>query len=301
MADIFISYKREDILLAKSLAAKLIEAGYTVWWDHDIPAGKDYDRVIEEALNNAGCVIVFWSAASVNSRNVKDEANEGLKRNCLIPVLIGDVRQPLGFRMIQAIQWSDGRTIEPMELEELLTQIGQMIGQPDTSSKTTFIKEPQHSNRHNGNARNGEEENVNWERRKPSKSNTKSWVIPVIILFVMGAASWFGYTILIGAHTTQSNNENTLVQTNNISSSYPGKFPIASQRLLTQEDITGLNKWDLKVMRNEIFARHGYIFKTPDMKTYFENQPWYSGTEADVTRMLSPTEQQNVSFIKKHE
>src|SRR4030095_3715490 len=41
MSDIFISYKREDLELAKALAAELTELGWTVWWDHDIPAGRD--------------------------------------------------------------------------------------------------------------------------------------------------------------------------------------------------------------------------------------------------------------------
>ena len=54
-------------------------------------------------------------------------------------------------------------------------------------------------------------------------------------------------------------------------------------------------------MRNEIFARHGYIFKTQEMKSYFSLQSWYSAQYNDVTSMLSSIEKQNIEVIKKYE
>ena len=83
--------------------------------------------------------------------------------------------------------------------------------------------------------------------------------------------------------------------------SLPGRFPQASEKLLNADELSRLNKDDLKIMRNEIFARHGYIFKTPEMKSYFATQSWYRGQYEDVTSMLSNIEKQNVEFIKKHE
>jgi len=85
------------------------------------------------------------------------------------------------------------------------------------------------------------------------------------------------------------------------SSSIDGIYPQASQRLLNLNDISGLSKSDLRIMRNEIFARHGYIFKTNDMKDYFNKQPWYRGQYTDVTSRLSNIEKQNVELIKKYE
>ena len=87
----------------------------------------------------------------------------------------------------------------------------------------------------------------------------------------------------------------------NNSSSMQGKFPQASERLLTSSDLSGMSKKDLKIMKNEIFARKGYIFKTAEMKSYFANQSWYSGQYDDVTLMLSAEEKQNVEIIKKYE
>ncbi len=129
MSDIFISYKHEDLVLAKALAMELAELGWTVWWDHDIPAGQDYDEVIINELSSVKCVLVLWSERSVNSRNVKDEANVALDRKVLIPIIIGkDTRPPLGFRMIQGVRWNQNDHVEEAELDELLRHINRLIG-----------------------------------------------------------------------------------------------------------------------------------------------------------------------------
>ena len=84
-------------------------------------------------------------------------------------------------------------------------------------------------------------------------------------------------------------------------SSAKGLYAFASERLLTESDLNGLTKNDMKIMRNEIYARHGYIFKTKSMKKYFAAQPWYEGLYDEVSSMLSEIEIKNVEFIKKHE
>jgi len=81
MADIFLSYAREDKEAAQRLADALSSSGYDVWWDPDIPAGPSFTQVIEEALASAKCVVVLWSGASVRSGWVQDEAREGQERN----------------------------------------------------------------------------------------------------------------------------------------------------------------------------------------------------------------------------
>jgi len=80
-----------------------------------------------------------------------------------------------------------------------------------------------------------------------------------------------------------------------------GRFPDASTSLLEISDLTGLSKQDLKIMRNEIFARHGYIFKTPEMKSYFASQSWYQPKYNNVSSMLTKVELLNVALIKKYE
>jgi hypothetical protein len=81
----------------------------------------------------------------------------------------------------------------------------------------------------------------------------------------------------------------------------PGIYPEGSTRLLRFSDVDGLTPWDLKVMRNEIFARHGYIFKTKEMSDYFGQQRWYKPLYSDVSSLLSVIEKKNIDFIKQYE
>jgi hypothetical protein len=68
MADIFISYAREDRTKAQQLAAALEDSGWSVWWDTRLKAGEIWDEVIEKEIKTARTVVVLWSHASVNSR-----------------------------------------------------------------------------------------------------------------------------------------------------------------------------------------------------------------------------------------
>lgn len=72
-------------------------------------------------------------------------------------------------------------------------------------------------------------------------------------------------------------------------------------KIISLSDIKGKTSFELKIMRNEIFARHGYIFKTVDMKEYFNKQTWYSPKYEDVSSKLSTIEKKNIEFLKSNE
>ncbi len=131
MSDIFISYASEDKEKAGLLAKVLEQQGWSVWWDREIPAGRAFDEVIEEALDSAKCVFVLWSKASVKSDWVKEEASEGNRRKILVPALIEDVNIPLGFKRIQAIRLVDwkGQKTYP-EFNKLILDIEKILGIP---------------------------------------------------------------------------------------------------------------------------------------------------------------------------
>lgn len=78
-------------------------------------------------------------------------------------------------------------------------------------------------------------------------------------------------------------------------------YDVACQRKLTYSDIQGMTRSEKRIMRNWIYARHGYIFKSADLKEFFGNQPWYQARYTDVSSMLSDVEQYNINFIKQHE
>ena len=52
-----------------------------------------------------------------------------------------------------------------------------------------------------------------------------------------------------------------LLLTNILYSQSLERLPFSSERLLTEPDLKGFSKYDLKIARNEIFARKGYDFK----------------------------------------
>lgn len=74
---------------------------------------------------------------------------------------------------------------------------------------------------------------------------------------------------------------------------------------LTDDDISGLYAEDLRVLRNEIFAKHGRVFKDAKLQKYFEAQPWYKAdatfTNDKIAAVLSETEFKNVAAIKAAE
>jgi len=107
MSDIFLSYASADREQAKQCAYLLEQHGWSVWWDRSIPAGRTFDRVIEEELAHARCVIVLWSQASAASDWVRTEAADGVRRKILVPAMIGKVEIPLEFRRVQAADLSD--------------------------------------------------------------------------------------------------------------------------------------------------------------------------------------------------
>ena len=80
-----------------------------------------------------------------------------------------------------------------------------------------------------------------------------------------------------------------------------GQYPIASKRLLTDEDLNNLGKPDLETMRNEIFARHGYCFKKKALRDMFEDKDWYIPNTVDVKTDLTEIEKKNILLIKKFE
>ena len=132
MSEIFLSYKSEDRPRAKIIAEALEQQGYSVWWDMTIPPGKTFDEVIEKALDSAKCVVVLWSRKSVLSDWVKEEASVAVKRRILLPVLIDDVKIPIGFKRIQAARLVDWQgTLPNPEFDLLLKSVAEIVGRKE--------------------------------------------------------------------------------------------------------------------------------------------------------------------------
>ncbi len=76
----------------------------------------------------------------------------------------------------------------------------------------------------------------------------------------------------------------------------------ASKQLLTNQDIENLNKGELEVLRNLIYARHGYSFKNRKMRYFFDSQiEWYIPVSTDIRNKLTDLEKKNIELIKRYE
>lgn len=81
-------------------------------------------------------------------------------------------------------------------------------------------------------------------------------------------------------------------------------LPDSATRRLTQADVANLTWEQCCLARNEIFARHGRIFQTPQIAAYFEAQSWYHGTVPGASfdnNSLTPTERANADFLADYE
>lgn len=110
--DVFLSYNRGDADTAKSLVEALTGEGLAVWWDALLDVGDTFAQTTEEALETAGAVVVLWSARSIQSHWVRDEATRGRDRGRMVPVTIDGTQPPLGFRQLQYLDlvgWAGDR------------------------------------------------------------------------------------------------------------------------------------------------------------------------------------------------
>lgn len=132
MADIFISYKREDqeehgrvAPIAEALRAE----GYDVFYDVQVPPGSSWEAVLQSKMDQARCVLVLWSRASIGSDWVKEEAEMAKADGKLIPVFLDAVAPPFGFARIEGANLAgwDG-DLDHIEWRGLVAAVKARIG-----------------------------------------------------------------------------------------------------------------------------------------------------------------------------
>ena len=74
---IFLSYSRNDKPLASEIVELLQSKSLMVWWDDLLEGGERFHEAIEHNLERSTAVVVLWSASSVKSHWVRDEAERG--------------------------------------------------------------------------------------------------------------------------------------------------------------------------------------------------------------------------------
>src|SRR5689334_22740102 len=81
----------------------------------------------------------------------------------------------------------------------------------------------------------------------------------------------------------------------------PGDMEYFENKALTEQMLHGLSLHELRLLRNEIYARHGRMFHADWLQQYFSFQPWYSADENFKDEELSGNDKVNVETIVKYE
>ena len=115
MADVFVSYARNDEAVAVRVVDALRSDGYAVWRDDELPAHLAYADVIEERLKSAKAVVVLWSAEAARSQWVRAEADTARSAGTIVQASIDGSIPPLPFNQIQCADLSgwDGKSDAP--------------------------------------------------------------------------------------------------------------------------------------------------------------------------------------------
>ncbi len=126
-----------------------------------------------------------------------------------------------------------------------------------------------------------------------SGSTSKAWKIVCIILIALvgtlvlvgGIIFAFRYAFAFGGKDYDNtdlpdNNQSVIVDYSEPDvSDKSDEYIIYSSdsRYITKGELVGMSEWELKVARNEIYARHGRRFKDSDLQSYFDGKSWYYG------------------------
>lgn len=153
---------------------------------------------------------------------------------------------------------------------------------------------------------NGPQQSTSVQPAPAKKSNAWIFIVLAVVLVAgLGVGGYFIYQNFIKKtetinYDTSVNNENSYYDNNAIDES-EYKYEYLREREMTYDDVEGKSAEELRLMRNYIFARRGYIFESEDLKEYFEQFSWYVPLYYDVTPRLSDIEKYNVNFIKEWE
>lgn len=144
-----------------------------------------------------------------------------------------------------------------------------------------------------------------------SSTKSSSWSFWLVGIVVVVCLIWF---------LIPSSNHNTEAESNSVEAATeetvatdvwePGQplplsgnindFSWLSENKLNSSDLYYYTKDELRLLRNAIFAMHGYRFQSADLQQYFSRFYGYTPVTSNVTD-FDATENYNVGFIKRHE
>lgn len=189
MADIFISYKRED-QEEKGRVAPIAEAlraeGYDVFYDVQVPPGSSWEAYLQSKIDEARVVLVLWSQHSVASDWVKEEAEMAKNAAKLIPVFLDAVAPPFGFARIEGANLSnwDG-DLQHIEWRGLVAALKSRIGDGEVAAQPGVTRVPYSP---------APVKSVEITKTAPSRGGgATKWIVGLVSLAALVAISLFAW------------------------------------------------------------------------------------------------------------
>lgn len=128
MADVFISYKREDRSRVATIADMLSDLGLSSWFDASLISGDTWEAVINREVGAASAMLVCWTPQAVGSVQVMREVLLGATRRMLAPVFLEKCVLPEGLHSKHAadlthwdLSWNDSEWLALLARLEVLT------------------------------------------------------------------------------------------------------------------------------------------------------------------------------------
>lgn len=272
--DIFISYSRQDIEVVDKICKHLEANGITYFRDiFDIAISNIFPQTLADGILSSKLVLFIASQHSFASNYTSKEVTFAYQNHItILPLAVDDTPMPTRY----SFMFSDVQclSLTNTPIQRLMEDIKKVLSE------------------HNDTNQPAQQIQVAQPKMSVAKKGVSLKGIVAIILATVIIVTALG----VGAFYFLADKTTTTEITYNSADEY---YHITGSRKLTYDDIKGLSNQELRIMRNEIYARHGYIFQDAMLRDHFLQKPWYTPQTKNVA--LSNIEQYNVLFIKSYE
>ncbi|MEQ1619613.1 MAG: toll/interleukin-1 receptor domain-containing protein [Terricaulis sp.] len=140
MADVFLSYKRDERAAVETIASRLRDLGLTVWFDASMSAGETFNAEIDREARAAKAILVCWSPAARKSEWVNAEAMIGFEEKKLAACYVAGPDRfslPTPFNATHAEDlraWLTAPCVAHSGWKSVLRRLGKLCGRGDIQS-----------------------------------------------------------------------------------------------------------------------------------------------------------------------
>ncbi|MGD9968346.1 MAG: toll/interleukin-1 receptor domain-containing protein [Hyphomonadaceae bacterium] len=140
MADVFLSYKRQDRGAIEQMATALRALKLDVWFDASLNAGEAFSDEIDREAKAAKAIVVCWSPASAQSKWVKAESLIGFELEKLAAVYVAGPDEfvpPAPFNSLHTEDlraWLTAPDASAAAWRSVLRRVGRLCGREDIES-----------------------------------------------------------------------------------------------------------------------------------------------------------------------